>query len=83
MSDLLIFPAERVMQAVTEDTLIKTYVPEAENLSHEEALKLAMERDRLAAEELEESAKSSLKLSSGGAYHNSPRVNKLLKELGF
>lgn len=36
-----------------EDALIKAYVPEADSMSREEALALAMERDATAAQRLE------------------------------
>jgi hypothetical protein len=44
--------AEGAWRQVAEDMLIIAYVPEADQLSHEQALQLALERDEIAARQL-------------------------------
>ncbi len=48
--------AVEIWKDIAEDMLIAAYVPEAEHLTREEALKLALERDKEAAMQLYEDA---------------------------
>lgn len=49
-------PIEILWQALAEDELIRVYVPEADQMTREQALSLAQERDLEAARNLYESA---------------------------
>lgn len=49
---------EKVWAQVAKEILISVYVPEAEQMSYEDALQLAIERDHKAAEQLVEDFKS-------------------------
>jgi len=72
-----------------EDKLIEVYVPEAEFLSRENALDLAIKRDALAAKALIDSINSSLDLKAAAKVaqeknrKESPEVTKILTELGY
>lgn len=46
--------SEETWRKISEDILIAVYVPEADQMSREDALDLAMERDRSASEVLVE-----------------------------
>jgi hypothetical protein len=48
--------AVEVWKNIAEDMLIAAYVPDAENMTREDALKLALERDEQAAMQLCQSA---------------------------
>lgn len=56
-----------------EDNLILTYVPEAEFMSREEALALAIERDRDAAQEMVNGIKA----------NDATKIARIMRELGF
>lgn len=56
-----------------EDNLILTYVPEAEFMSREEALSLAIERDREAAKEMVDGIKA----------NDATKIARIMKELGY
>ena len=56
-----------------EDNLILTHVPEAEFMSREEALALAIERDREAAKEMVDGIKA----------NDAEKIARIMKELGY
>lgn len=58
---------------IGDDMLIQAYIPDAEYLSHDDAMKLALERDEQAAMELENSVKDA----------NQKRIDQILYELGY
>jgi hypothetical protein len=73
-----------------EEQLIKVYVPDAQMMSFEDAVKLAHERDEKAAAELEATFQSQLRLKEAARIVNesmeiefTARETQILKELGF
>ena len=81
--------AEMDWKKIAENALIEAYVLEAEILTRGEALKLALERDTVAARGLAESVTSHVRLDQARKHvvdaskNNTPRVNQILTELGF
>lgn len=88
MSETLQETKEILAKEIAEDMLIQAYVPDAEYYSHEDALKLALERDAEAANEL---AGSCLNLEGAVEAirepelepHMSAKATKAFHELGY
>lgn len=82
---------EQMWKERAENKLIEIYVPEAPYLSHAEALKVALERDANAAQELIDSFNSVLKLDAAVNLtrtkmtlpKESPEITAILRDLGF
>lgn len=71
-NDTIQVQIEQMWKEHEEDQLIAAYVPDAENYSREDALKLALERDKEAALALADSKEP-----------EKPDIDKMMKELGF
>lgn len=91
MDTTFITPTLELKQSF-EDRLIEAYVLEAEFMTHEEALKLAIERDARAAQDLIDSINSTLNLEAAvkasraktkTGHEENPEVKKILAELGY
>lgn len=79
---------ENELKTIAEDTLIRAYVPEAGDLTRDEALSLALERDLAAAEETLNSIPPALQLERAAKVavvppHVSTRQAQILRELGY
>lgn len=78
---------EILWRELAEDRLILAYVPDVENYSREDALKLALERDKNAALDLANSTQTALDLEKAAkAVRKDILTDKqrlALKELGF
>ena len=77
------------LQYLDEEEVISAFVPDIEGVSHEEALQLASEADTHAREELIDSYETTLELERAASIAkasvtvNSPKVERLLTELGY
>jgi hypothetical protein len=74
---------EHLLQRLTEDCLIEVYVPECGQLTREEALALALERDLEAAKEAETSLRLAQAAQTARVALTEDRTDQILRELGY